>query len=71
LILSEDGTDYLHSHPTEMIPEEIDRSNLKGGPNIVFDTFFPRPAKYRIWSQFQRQNKIITAAFTVSVPRLR
>jgi hypothetical protein len=71
LILSEDGTDYLHSHPTEMIPEELDRRNLKGGPDIVFDTFFPRPANYRIWSQFQRQNKIITVAYTISVPRLR
>jgi heavy metal-binding protein/TAT (twin-arginine translocation) pathway-exported protein len=71
LILSEDGTDYLHSHPTEMIPDEMDRTNLRGGPDIVFDTFFPRPANYRIWTQFQRHNQIITVAFTVAVPRLR
>jgi len=70
LILSEDGTDYLHSHPNEMIPDEADRSNLKGGPDIVFDTFFPRPASYRIWSQFQRHNKVFTVSFTVAVPRL-
>jgi hypothetical protein len=71
LILSEDGTEYLHSHPTEMIPDEMDRTNLRGGPDIVFDTFFPRPASYRIWTQFQRHNQIITVAFTVAVPRLR
>jgi heavy metal-binding protein len=71
LILSEDGTDYLHSHPTEMIPDEMDRTNLRGGPDIVFDTFFPRPANYRIWTQFQRHNQITTVAFTVAVPRLR
>jgi hypothetical protein len=71
LILSEDATDYLHSHPTEMIPEEVDRSKLSGGPDVVFDTFFPRPGNYRIWSQFQRQGKILTVAFTVHIPRLR
>jgi hypothetical protein len=71
LILSEDATDYLHSHPTEMIPEDVDRNALKGGPDVVFDTFFPRPGNYRIWSQFQRQGKIITVPFTVNIPRLR
>lgn len=71
LILSEDATDYLHSHPTEMIPEDVDRKTLQGGPEVVFDTFFPRPGNYRIWSQFQRQGQIITVPFTVQVPRLR
>jgi hypothetical protein len=71
LILSEDATDYLHSHPTEMISEEVDRSNLRGGPDVVFDTFFPRPGNYRIWSQFQRGDKIITVPFTVHIPRLK
>jgi plastocyanin len=71
LILSEDATDYLHSHPIEMIPDDADRTGLKGGPKVVFDTFFPRPGNYRIWSQFQRQGKIITVSFTVFVHRLR
>ncbi|HKX30469.1 MAG TPA: heavy metal-binding domain-containing protein [Blastocatellia bacterium] len=70
LILSEDATDYLHSHPAEMIPETADRQHLSGGPEVVFETFFPRPGPYRIWSQFQRQGKIITVPFTVDVPRL-
>ncbi len=70
LILSGDATDYLHSHPTEMIPEDVDRSKIVGGPDVVFDTFFPRPGNYRIWSQFQRQGRIITVPFTVFVPRL-
>lgn len=74
LILSEDGTDYLHSHPTEMIPEELsaeERSKLINKPDVVFDTFFPHPGNYRIWSQFQRKDKIITVPFTVYVPRLK
>jgi Heavy metal binding domain len=71
LILSEDATDYLHSHPTEMISEEADRGALRGGPDVVFDTFFPRPGNYRIWSQFQRRTKLITVPFTIHVPRLK
>jgi plastocyanin len=70
LILSEDATDYLHSHPVEMVPEDAARTKLKGGPDIVFDTFFPRPGNYRIWSQFQREARLITVSFTIHVPRL-
>jgi hypothetical protein len=71
LILSEDATDYLHSHPTEMIPDDVDRSKLESKPDVVFDTFFPHPGNYRIWSQFQRGDKIITVPFTIFVPRMR
>jgi len=71
LILSEDATDYLHSHPTEMIPEDVDRTKLESKPDVVFDTFFPHPGNYRIWSQFQRGNMIITVPFTIYVPRLK
>jgi len=71
LILSEDATDYLHSHPTEMIPDGVDRSKLESKPDVVFDTFFPHPGNYRIWSQFQRGAIIITVPFTIYVPRLK
>ncbi len=71
LILSEDGSDYLHSHPTEMIPEDVDRTKLAGPPDVAFETFFPHPGHYRIWSQFQRGEKILTVSFTVYVPRLQ
>ncbi len=70
LILSEDATDYLHSHPTEMISEEVDRRKLTSKPEVDFDTFFPRPGNYRIWSQFQRNNRVTTISFTISVPRM-
>lgn len=74
LILSEDATDYLHSHPTEMISEEMsteEREKLQGKPDVVFDTFFPHPGNYRIWTQFRRKEEIQTVSFTVHVPRLR
>jgi hypothetical protein len=70
LILSEDAADYLHSHPTEMIPEHADRTKLASKPEVSFDTFFPRPGRYRIWSQFQRAGRVTTVSFTVYVPRL-
>lgn len=71
LILSEDATDYLHSHPAEMVPEDVDRSKLTGGADITFETFFPHPGNYRIWSQFLRSGRLLTVPFTVAVPRLR
>ncbi|MEP7270785.1 MAG: heavy metal-binding domain-containing protein [Acidobacteriota bacterium] len=71
LILSEDGSDYLHSHPASMIPEDVDRATLVGPSDVAFETFFPHPGHYRIWSQFQRGEKVITVSFTVYVPRLQ
>lgn len=63
LILSEDAADSLHSHPLESHLPKAGAS-----PNtIYFETYFPRPGHYRIWSQFQRNNKIITVSFTVAV----
>jgi len=70
LILSEDATDYIHSHPTEIIPEGANRAFILGGPDASFDTFFPRPGRYRIWSQFQRADKLTTVSFTINVRRL-
>lgn len=70
LILSEDASDYIHSHPTETIPEGGDRTRVFGGPDASFASFFPRPGRYRVWSQFQRQGKLITVAFTINVRRL-
>ena len=70
LILSEDASDYIHSHPTEMIPDNVDRTNILGGSDVSFDSFFPRPGRYRVWSQFQRQGQLITVTFTIRARRL-
>jgi hypothetical protein len=70
LILSEDASDYIHSHPSETIPDNADRTKIYGGPDVSFDAFFPRPGRYRVWSQFQRQGKLITIVFTIGVSRL-
>jgi len=65
LILSEDGRDYVHSHPSQLISEGMDRLSLHSGPDVSFEAFIPRAGRYRIWSQFQRNNEVITVSFTV------
>ena len=70
LILSEDASDYIHSHPTETIPDDANRTRIYGGSDVSFAAFFPRPGRYRVWSQFQRHGQLTTVAFTISVRRL-
>lgn len=50
-------TDYLHAHALERQPRET----------IRFMTQFPSPGRYRLWGQFRRGDKIITAPFAVTV----
>ncbi len=64
IIVSEDASNYLHSHPVQA-PQ-----TLKPGlspSTIFFETFFPSPGKYRIWSQFRRHDQIVTVSFDVIV----
>lgn len=51
------ASDYLHIHP------------LKDGSSgqVHFMTTFSQPGKYKLWLQFQRNNKINTASFWVNV----
>lgn len=71
LILSEDQSDYIHSHPEEVVPDSADKSKLRGGPDATFNALLPRPGNYRIWSQFQRGDTLTTVSFTVRAERLR
>jgi hypothetical protein len=71
LTLSEDQSDYVHSHPEEMVPATADKSKIRGGPDATFNAFFPRPGNYRIWTQFQRGDVLTTVSFTVRAERLR
>jgi hypothetical protein len=63
LILNADQSEYLHSHPTEMLPDNTKAA--RGGPMVEFRAMFPAAGDYRIWTQFQRNGRIITASFTV------
>jgi hypothetical protein len=77
LIMSEDMVDYVHSHPLDIIaegdddnppqfviPPGADLEKLRGGPDVTFDGLVPRPGRYRAWTQFRRNDKLYTFAFT-------
>lgn len=70
LILSEDQTDVVHSHPEEQIDFEDDPATQRGGPSLSFDALFPAPGNYRIWTQFLRGRQIFTVSFDVRVERV-
>src|SRR5205085_6913516 len=60
ILIHEDGTTFVHSHP-----DEADPTNGKTG-QITFLARFPKPGVYRGWLQFQRGGKVETAAFTIT-----
>jgi rRNA maturation protein Nop10 len=81
LIMSEDMVDYVHSHPLDIlakndddggtpqfvIPPGADLEKLRGGPDVTFEGLMPKPGHYRAWTQFRRNDKIYTFAFTFNV----
>jgi len=71
LILSEDQTDYVHTHPEQEPFDPDDPASLFGGPQVKFEALFPRPGKYRIWTQFLRGDILSTVIFNVQVSRLQ
>lgn len=67
LILNADQSEYLHSHPTEMVPGGPESAKARGGPGVEFLTMFPAAGVYRVWTQFQRAGKVTTVSFTIKV----
>ena len=78
LIMSEDMVEYVHSHPLDILamPDDdtgfprflispgADLETLRGGPDVTFEGLMPKPGRYRAWTQFRRNNKVYTFAFT-------
>ena len=63
LVLSEDALEYVHAHPIEYLPPEA--VDPRAGPDLTFDALFPRPGRYRVWTQFKRGDEVSTVSFTV------
>ena len=57
VILKEGSLDFIHTHAEE--------GNASRGPEIRFSTSFPKEGVYKIFTQFQHQGKVITAAYAV------
>jgi hypothetical protein len=60
MMIDEDLADAQHSHPVAAI-------SSAGGPDIVFQTGFPRAGLYRVWLQVQRAGEVATFAYTIPV----
>lgn len=58
VILSADGKQYVHAHPLEHSGKDTDGI-------VSFAAHFPSPGIYKMWGQFQRQDKITTVPFVV------
>ncbi|MBD1834273.1 hypothetical protein H6F61_16615 [Cyanobacteria bacterium FACHB-472] len=51
------AADYIHAHAMNNTPPE----------QVSFHTQFPQPGKYKVWGQFNRGGKVVTADFWVEV----
>lgn len=59
VILKEGSLDFIHTHA-----EEIDVSR---GPEIKFSTSFQEEGVYKIFTQFQHMNKVLTVDYAIMV----
>lgn len=60
VVLREDTLDFIHAHPMD------DRTTDQNG-KVEFMVSFPREGTYKVFTQFQRDGKVFTTDFVVSV----
>ncbi len=58
VIISEDTTKFLHSHPLEGV----------SGAEVQFHTVFPGPGRYKVWAEFRPAGQPLIASFVIDVP---
>jgi heavy metal-binding protein len=64
VFVSEDSEIFLHSHPEQLVSPA---PAARGGPDVPFSTFFPRPGLYKLWVQFKRQGTVGLVSYVVEV----
>lgn len=67
VILKEGTLDFIHTHAGEVGKEGEHGSSTSMGPQIDFTTTFPESGTYKIFTQFQHQNKVNTVDYTIRV----
>jgi hypothetical protein len=58
VVLSADGTKYVHAHP---LTEQASPGTVE------FEVHFPEPGTYKAWGQFQRGGKVFTIPAVIAV----
>ena len=66
-ITDEKMVDYVHSHPVDTPSENLDPSQVHGGPTVMFEGLMPKPGRYRAWAQFKYRDKLYTFQTTFDV----
>lgn len=74
VIISEDRTQFVHSHPHEGGDHAAGgQSNGDGGPKVDFEAHFTVPGTYKGWAQFNvgtpAKEQVITVPFTFTVAK--
>ncbi len=64
VILREGTLDFIHAHPIEGVVEGV---TAKQNGTISFMVNFPESGKYKVFTQFQKDGKVFTTDFVVSV----
>lgn len=75
VILREDSLDFIHTHPIEgdyNETKDVQNSTNSSGDwtqngTVNFMVNFPKPGKYKAFTQFQRGGKVFTTDFVISV----
>jgi hypothetical protein len=64
VFVSEDSEIFLHCHPEQLVSPT---ATARGGPDVPFATFFPRPGRYKLWVQFKRRGTVGLVSYVVDV----
>ncbi len=71
VIISQDGTQFLHSHPEGGAHDHAagtgDHAHPELPGQVTFNTSFPAPGLYKIWGQFQHGTQMVIADFVVDI----
>ena len=70
VIISQDGSQFLHSHPDDGAHDDAGtaaHAHPKTPGQVTFNTQFPGPGLYKIWGQFQHGSDLVVADFVVDV----
>ncbi len=67
VVIRADSLDYLHTHPTEMHKTIGAHTKKQSEATIEFTTTLPQQGIYKIFTQFQHKDKVVTTSFTLAV----